>query len=184
MKLKITKRNAIMLAVVVGVLALGVMALLSIQQLTKQNNLRADIASEKQKLAAFHLDSFAATEADLNAKIADTKSQVSTLEATFRPDVASIPVVDTVARMALDNDLSIGSMTSSGMSDGQLNKLPVTAQKIDISVGGSVSSVYDFINALIERYPSGSLTSVQATQGETQSWTATISLIVYSREGK
>lgn len=183
MDTKLSWKKGLGLATTVSVVVLVVMGLVYIQQATKQNTLKLTLAQTQNKMAASGAQTYVAQQADIQAKLVSLSQDIAGIKQSFKPDVASIPVVDAVTALAEAHDLTLVEVNSTGKSTKALGTVPTTVQTITLTVDGTIANFYDFVTALGTMYPTGVITTTKVEVGVVAPWTASLTLNVYSYEG-
>ena len=168
------------------ILTVGILAILLVgvgvvygHQAAEHSKLNSDVARANQNLATFTRE-----RSELEARLVQAKSELSTDQAKFHNPTESIEINQALFEVARDACVELTSLSSSTPKSEKLNGVNYQAFSLSLTVEGSnLAALLNFMSKLSEEFPNSNIGSVSI--GITSGGEASLSLSinVYAHEG-
>jgi len=183
---KISKTGWVILVAGILVIALGSLGMAYVRQNNEEQQLEMATAEAKAKLDGFVLDEFYAERDALSDELSKSLSERDAARAVLSPMIESIDITGQLFRIADDCGVKIISVSSSPLSENQVNKLIFHVLPVNIAVEGKITSIIDYLNKLDSDFTAGFVESVEthvAEAGSGQETSASIQMRMYTYGG-
>jgi hypothetical protein len=152
------------------ILTVGILAILLVgvgvvygHQAAEHSKLNSDVARANQNLATFTRE-----RSELEARLVQAKSELSTDQANFHKRSQSVEINEALFEVAERANVKLTSLRSSSPSSEKLNGVNYKVFSLSLSVEGSnLSALLNFTTKLSEEFPDSSIGSVKIGSGGT-----------------
>ena len=183
---KISKTGWIILIVGILVIALGSLGMAYIQQNNEEGRLEVEISEAAVKLDEFILDEYYADRDALEEKLSQVLSEREAAKAVLSPAVESIDITGDLFRIAEVCNVEIVKISSSLLSENDLNGLAFYVLPINIEVEGEIADIIEYLNKLDSDFTTGFVESVKTSvpeAGSEEETSASIQIKMYTYGG-
>ena len=156
------------------ILTIGILAILLAslgvnygRQMAEQNRLNANIAQARQVVAQY-TDTYAAEKKELETRLNQANSSITSLQSSFREYTQSIEINETLFQAAEDANVTITKLTSSIPAEEELNGITYCVFTLSITAEGEVVALLNFSNKISERFSTAAIESVKITVPEVE----------------
>ncbi|MFC1913799.1 hypothetical protein ACFLXF_00780 [Chloroflexota bacterium] len=207
--MKLGKTSLLIIVLGIFIIVFGSLGLTRSQQVEKKSQLEDEIAIADTRLSNLQLKELYTQKEELEEELNDSLSQLEVARAVLRQSIESANVTESLFQIASASGVEIASISSSGISEGELDGIKCSVVKLTIGVVGDLPNLISYVTRLNTDLTTGLVTSTQIgvssdTQEEMESeateeeeeeegtgeeeeelgnTTANIQLIIYSYEG-
>ena len=184
--MKISKTSLLILGTGIFVIAFASLGLINSQRLQEQSQLNDELAIAETRLNKLQLEGLASNKERLEMQLEQTISQFEAAKATLSQPNLAIDVSDNLYSIAEACGVEITNLSSTGLTNDDLESITTSVLPFTTAVGGNVSNLIYFVTRLNGDFVTGAVKSVQITTSNTTSdngSSANIRLVVYSYEG-
>ncbi|MBI2958220.1 MAG: hypothetical protein HYY32_05185 [Chloroflexi bacterium] len=161
-------------------------------QSQEQEQLRQELSQTNARIAKLPSlpsnDSLIAKRKDLDASIAQAKSDYDSTKTRLRAKLDSIEIAATLSQIASDSGVAVTGTESPGPAVEQLKGQKFASLTVTTRAQGDVPRLVDFVSKVTARFPTASIKSAELTVPDTTGKEArlpsvAITMTVYSYEG-
>jgi hypothetical protein len=183
MKMKLGKTSIILIAVGITVIVFSSLGVARAQQVREQERVSDELTLVNRRLNTLQLKQLQVQRGELEAQLSEATSQLEAVEEIVSQPINSIDTNDEVFQIANGCDVTIVSITSSGLTTGKWEGIPCSVITLNLNVGGDILSLINFVNRLNGDFTTGAVNSASLSfSGNTteRSSTAQINMTIYS----
>lgn len=180
--LKLSKTSWLILSAGLFIVILAGLGLTRSQQLQEQTKLDEELGINEVRLNKFNMKELQKQRDELQAQIDENTIRLNEAKYGLRATVESIDVTDEFFVIASICDVLVTNISSSSISNENLNGVGCSKIIINACVSGELLNIIDFIINLNHDYTTGYVKGVHISMcGESPS--ASIEMLIYSYEG-
>ncbi len=165
------------------------------QKMDDQKKISADLSVANRKLVLTQAEQLAQQKVELERRVAQTIARSSTEAGRAFSTSQSVAATEVLITTADKLGVEIIELRSAGPASQKLQGVPVRSLPFSIKVEGDVLNLVDFVTALSQVFPAGTVKSVGIDLGASLNpqagspemngprWSATVQLEVYTYDG-
>ena len=157
------------------------------QQAQEQERLHEELSIATMRLNNVKSDELSSRQGELEMQISQTLSQLDTTKAMLSQSAESITVSGTIFNIAESTGVEIVGISSSRLSDADLEGIAFLLLPLTVTVEGDVPDIISFVARLNHEFTTGIVKSVKISIPEATSeekTSADIQLGIYSYHGE
>ncbi len=191
--LKLSKTSWLILAAGVFIVALAGLGLTRSQQLKEQTKVSDELTLSEKRLATVQTSQLSQQLENLKVKLEESQVMLKEAQLRLRQTVISADITEKFFRIAESCSVNVTNLSTTPIVQAKYEGIGVSTAALNASLTGKATNLVNFVVALNNSYLTGNVQSAQlgiAEPTEETGWvepdssTATISMIVYSYEGK
>ena len=160
--MKLSRKALMLLGVGILVVAFVSLGLTYLKQANELHQLDDELFLAEQKLNSIEIKELSAEEASLQKRLSqlDAQLQSNPVKVELSQTVLSTDTTDELFDIAELCGVEIYSISSSGVSDGQLEELPCSSLPVTITAQGDVSNLITYVTRLNDDFTNGTVQTV------------------------
>ena len=191
--LKLSKTSWLILSAGVFIVVLAGLGLTRSQQLKEQTMIDDELTLSEKRLDTLQTAQLSQQLEILKGKLEESQVQLKEAQIRLKQTVISADVTEKFFRIAESCSVNVTNMSTTSIAQAKYENITVSTIALNAGVTGKATSIVDFVIALNNGYITGSVQSAQISFAEPEeeeglvesdSSTATVSMIIYSYEGK
>ena len=156
------------------------------QREDEEDQLKEQLAQVQLRLSGIQLEKLEKQQAELEEQLDLATKQFEAVKTALSQPAGSITVTDILFDIARVHGVEVAEMTSSGLTDGSLEGVPLLVISVAVKVEGDVPNLVSFVVKLNSFLTTGVVESITITIPETDSGekaSADIQLVAYTYQG-
>ena len=185
--LKISKKTWLIVAIGIFVIAAAGLYMVYSKQVSEQNQLNEQLTLAQSRLSGITLEKLRDQQAELDEQLSQATSQFEALKTVLSQSAGSITVTDILFDIAGAHGVEVTEMTSTGLTDADLEGVPLLVIPVTVKVEGDVPNLVSYVVELNNFLTTGVVESITITIPETGSGekvSADIQLVAYTHQGE
>jgi hypothetical protein len=187
--LKLSKTSWLILSVGIFLVVLAGLGLTRSQQLQEQGQLGEELSIAEMRLSKFQVSELRQQQEELQRQLDENTVQLTAAKDILSQTVESISVTDEFFQIAQFCDVTVMSISSSGIESGKLEDIACSVITLNTAVEGEVSNLINFVIRLNTDFTTGVVKSAQISineadgEGDEGESSASILVVVHAYEG-
>ncbi len=191
--LKLSKTSWLILATGVFIVVLAGLGLTHSQQLKEQTKVADELNLSEKRLGTLQTAQLSQQLENLRGKLEESEAQLKEAQTRLRQTVISVDVTEEFFKIAEYCSVNITNLSTTTIAQTKFEGITCSTISLSASVIGKATNIVNFIIGLNNDYTTGNVQSAQVTieapteedgTSEPDSSTASVSMIIYSYEGK
>lgn len=185
--LKFSKRGFLLIPIGVFLIVALALNTLRWRQVDQGDALNQRLALAQAKVQAIQPEPLSSQKTELQRQLDEARTRLDTVRSVLSQPVKKTPTTDTLFATAKASSVEITKMNLSGLADATIEKLPISAMTISLSIEGDVASLISFITQLNTLFPAGAIEAATITNPEDGSGktpSAEIDMKLYTVQGR
>ena len=191
--LKLSKTSWLILSTGVFIVVLAGLGLTRSQQLKEQTKVDDELNLSGKRLETLQTAQLSQQLENLRGKLEESEVQLKEAQIRLRQTVISADVTEEFFKIAEYCSVNVTNMSTTTIAQAKYEGITCSTIALNANVIGKATKIIDFVFGLNNGYTTGNVQSVQLTIAalpdgdeplEPDSSTATVSMIIYSYEGK
>lgn len=183
MKLKISKKTGLVIAIGIFVIALAGLFMVYSGQAGEKRELDEQLALVQSRLSGIQLEQLSSRQVELEEQLSQATSQFEAVKAILSQPVGSIAVTSSLFDLARAYGVEVIEITSPGPTTESLEGVTCSVISLTAKVEGKVPNLLGFVTRLNSHFTTGVVKSVTITvleTGSSDNASADIQLAVYT----
>lgn len=189
--MKLGKTSWLILGAGIFIIVFASLGTINSQRLQERSQLNEELAIAEARLNKLQLTELSSNKERLEMQLEQTISQFEAAKATLTQPTIAIDVSDNLYRIAEAAGVEITEISSTGLTNGDLEGITTSVLPFTTTVEGNVSNLINFVTRLNADFMTGVVKSVEITSpnatssnttGEDKPW-ANIRLVVHTYQG-
>jgi hypothetical protein len=191
--LKLSKTSWLILLAGVFIVVLAGLGLTRSQQLKEQTKVDGELSLSETTLGKLQTVQLSQQLENLRGKLEESEAQLKEAQTRLRQTVISVDVTEEFFKIAEYCSVNVTNLSTTTIAQAKYEAITCSTIALTASVIGKETNIINFIIGLNNGYTTGKVQSAQITvaaktdedeTSEPDSSTASISMIIYSYEGK
>ena len=164
--LKFSKRGLLLIPIGVFLLVALVLNTVRWRQMDQGDALSQKLALTQAKMQAIQPEPLSSQKTDLQRQLDEAKTRLDTARSVLSQPVKKTATTDALFATAKASSVEITKMNLSGLADATIEKLPISAMTVSLSIEGDVANLTSFITQLNTIFPTGAIETATITNSE------------------